>query len=178
VLSASTRETCNVSAVPSPRESRDGTRGESHGVTTFRLRRLDRCNSPIWPGAYAEEHKNYGAELEGFDYPYEVYRFQFFSHAVWLLRQHVYVRHEDFIPVPDEQGNPGLRGVSQARTPAARGSSGQPLISLRRRVFAAGLLGVHTFRSALLVLQASDARPGTLEIVAHRDMQRAAALAG
>jgi hypothetical protein len=71
-----------------------------------------------------------------------------------------------------------LKGVSQARTPAARRSSGQPLISLRRRVFAAGLLGVHTFRSALLVLQASDARPGALEIVAHCDVQRAAALAG
>jgi hypothetical protein len=31
----------------------------------------------ILPGAHAEEHKNYGAELEGFDYPYEVHRFQF-----------------------------------------------------------------------------------------------------
>ena len=50
--------------------------------------------------------------------------------------------------------------------------------SLRRRVFAAGLPGVDTFRSALLVLQASDARPGALEIVAHCDVQRAAALAG
>ena len=34
--------------------------------------------------------------------------------------------------------------------------------SLRRRVFAAGLPGVDAFRSALLVLQASDARPGAL----------------
>ena len=49
---------------------------------------------------------------------------------------------------------------------------------LRRRVLAAALLGVHTVRSALLVLQASDARPGALEIVAHHDVQRAAALAG
>ena len=49
--------------------------------------------------------------------------------------------------------------------------------SLCRRVFAAGLLGVHTFRSALLVLKAREARPGALEIVAHRDVQRAAALA-
>ena len=31
------------------------------------------------PGAYANEHKTYGAELEGFDYPYEVHRFQFKS---------------------------------------------------------------------------------------------------
>ena len=29
--------------------------------------------------AYAEEHKNYGPELEGFAYPYEVHRFQFTS---------------------------------------------------------------------------------------------------
>ena len=50
--------------------------------------------------------------------------------------------------------------------------------SLRRRVFAAGLPGVDAFRSALLVLQASDARPGALEIVAHSDVQRATALAG
>jgi hypothetical protein len=52
------------------------------------------------------------------------------------------------------------------------------IYSLRRRVFAAGLLGVDTFRSALFVLQASDARPGAVEIVADRDVQRAAALAG
>ena len=52
-----------------------------------------------------------------------------------------------------------------------------PLISLRRRVFAADLLGVCAFGSALLVLQTSDARPGALEIVAHCDVQRAAALA-
>ena len=38
--------------------------------------------------------------------------------------------------------------------------------SPRRCVFAAGLLRVHAIRSALLVLQASDARPGALEIVA------------
>src|SRR5580704_7915893 len=46
------------------------------------------------------------------------------------------------------------------------------------RVFAAGLLGVHAFRAALLMLQAGDARPRALLIVAHRDVQRAAALAG
>jgi uncharacterized lipoprotein YehR (DUF1307 family) len=33
----------------------------------------------ILPGANAEEHKKYGAELEGFDYPYEIHRFQFTS---------------------------------------------------------------------------------------------------
>jgi hypothetical protein len=46
------------------------------------------------------------------------------------------------------------------------------------RVFAAGLFGVHAFGAALFVLQTGDARPSTLEIVAHRDVQRAAALAG
>jgi hypothetical protein len=46
------------------------------------------------------------------------------------------------------------------------------------RVFAAGLLGVHAFRAALLMLQAGDARPAALLIVAHRDVQGAAALAG
>jgi pimeloyl-ACP methyl ester carboxylesterase len=30
-------------------------------------------------GAHAEEHKQYGAELEGFDYPHEVHQFQFTS---------------------------------------------------------------------------------------------------
>jgi pimeloyl-ACP methyl ester carboxylesterase len=30
-------------------------------------------------GAYAEEHKQYGPELEGFDYPYQVHQFQFTS---------------------------------------------------------------------------------------------------
>jgi hypothetical protein len=49
---------------------------------------------------------------------------------------------------------------------------------LRRRVFAAGLLGVHAFGTALLMLQAGDARPGALLIVTHRDVQRAAAFAG
>ena len=50
--------------------------------------------------------------------------------------------------------------------------------SLCRGIFAADLPGVDTFRSALFVLQASDARPGTLKIVAHCDVQRAAAFAG
>src|SRR5262249_56211459 len=50
--------------------------------------------------------------------------------------------------------------------------------SLRRCVFAAGLLCVRAFCSALLVLQASDACPGALQIVAHCDVQRAAALTG
>src|SRR5262249_15111866 len=50
--------------------------------------------------------------------------------------------------------------------------------SLRRCVFAAGPLGVRAFCSALLVLQASDACPGALQIIAHCDVQRAAALTG
>src|SRR6516164_6387515 len=50
--------------------------------------------------------------------------------------------------------------------------------SLRRCVFAAGLLCVRAFCSALLVLQASDACPGALQIIAHCDVQRAAALTG
>src|SRR6516165_6874688 len=50
--------------------------------------------------------------------------------------------------------------------------------SLCRRIFAADLPSVDTFRSALFVLQASDARPSTLQVVAHCDVQRAAALAG
>src|SRR5262249_19555353 len=50
--------------------------------------------------------------------------------------------------------------------------------SPRRSVFAAGLLRVRAFPSALLVLQASDAPPSALEIVAHGDVQRAAAFAG
>jgi hypothetical protein len=33
----------------------------------------------VLPAAYADEHKTYSAELEGFDYPYEVHRFQFTS---------------------------------------------------------------------------------------------------
>src|SRR5215467_6159999 len=50
--------------------------------------------------------------------------------------------------------------------------------SLRRCVFAAGLLCVRAFCSALLVLQASDACPSALQIIAHCDVQRAAALTG
>src|SRR6516162_4208194 len=50
--------------------------------------------------------------------------------------------------------------------------------SLRRCVFAAGLLCVRAFCSALLVLQASDACPGALQIIAHCDVQRAVALTG
>src|SRR5262245_56472885 len=49
---------------------------------------------------------------------------------------------------------------------------------LRRCVFAAGLLCVCAFCSALLVLQASDACPGALQIIAYCDVQRAAALTG
>src|SRR4051794_1693753 len=60
----------------------------------------------------------------------------------------------------------------------ARGGEPRGVRSLRRHVFGAGLLGVRTFRSALLMLQTSDARPGAFERVAHRDVQRAAALAG
>jgi len=43
---------------------------------------------------------------------------------------------------------------------------------------AAGLLCVRAFCSALLVLQASDACPGAFQIIAHCDVQRAAALTG
>jgi hypothetical protein len=47
----------------------------------------------ILPGAYAEEHKNYGAELEGFDYPYEVHRFQFTSQG-----DEVFMAYMDLLP--------------------------------------------------------------------------------
>jgi pimeloyl-ACP methyl ester carboxylesterase len=47
----------------------------------------------ILPGAYAEEHKNYGAELEGFDYPYEVHRFQFTSQE-----DEVFMAYMDVLP--------------------------------------------------------------------------------
>ena len=47
----------------------------------------------ILPGAYAEEHKNYGAELEGFDYPYEVRRFQFTSQG-----DEVFMAYMDVLP--------------------------------------------------------------------------------
>src|SRR5688572_18903764 len=46
------------------------------------------------------------------------------------------------------------------------------------RVLAAGLLGVHALAAAFLVLEAGDARPGALEVVLDRDVQRTAALAG
>jgi len=38
----------------------------------------------VLPAAYADEHKTYGAQLEGFDYPYEVHRFQFTSQGADL----------------------------------------------------------------------------------------------
>ena len=38
----------------------------------------------VLPAAYADDHKSYGAELEGFDYPYEVHRFQFTSQGTDL----------------------------------------------------------------------------------------------
>src|SRR5262249_35837690 len=60
--------------------------------------------------------------------------------------------------------------------PNPEGGAAAP--SLRRCVFAAGLLCVRAFCSALLVLQASDAYPGALQIIAHCDVQRAAALTG
>jgi pimeloyl-ACP methyl ester carboxylesterase len=43
--------------------------------------------------AYAEEHKKYGAELEGFDYPYEVHRFQFTSQG-----DEVFMAYMDVLP--------------------------------------------------------------------------------
>src|ERR1700682_5877111 len=67
------------------------------------------------------------------------------------------------------------RGADYRADAAAR-SSPMPARELFR-VFAAGLLGVHAFGAALLMLQAGDARPGALLIVAHRDVQRAAAFA-
>ena len=47
----------------------------------------------ILPGAYAEEHKKYGAELEGFDYPYEIQRFQFTSQG-----EDVFMAYMDVLP--------------------------------------------------------------------------------
>ena len=47
----------------------------------------------ILPDAYAEEHKKYGAELEGFDYPYEVRRFQFTSQG-----DEVFMAYMDVLP--------------------------------------------------------------------------------
>ena len=40
----------------------------------------------VLPAAYADEHehKTYGPQLEGFDYPYEVHRFQFTSQGADL----------------------------------------------------------------------------------------------
>src|SRR6516165_8311770 len=61
---------------------------------------------------------------------------------------------------------------------SAKSEQGTAAHSLRRCVFAAGLLCVRAFCSALLVLQASDACPGALQIIAHCDVQRAAALTG
>src|ERR1700737_928902 len=47
----------------------------------------------ILPGAYAEEHKKYGAELEGFAYPYEIQRFQFISQG-----EDVFMAYMDVLP--------------------------------------------------------------------------------
>src|ERR1700730_14624425 len=47
----------------------------------------------ILPSAYAEEHKKYGADLEGFDYPYEVHRFQFTSQG-----DEVFMAYMDVLP--------------------------------------------------------------------------------
>ena len=56
------------------------------------------------------------------------------------------------------------------------GVDGCSLTSTTR--IAAGLLCVRAFCSALLVLQASDACPGAFQIIAHCDVQRAAAFTG
>src|SRR6516164_3666301 len=66
-------------------------------------------------------------------------------------------------------------GGTLDRPPVCQGTASH---SLRRCVFAACLLCVRAFCSALLVLQASDACPGTLQIITHCDVQRAAALTG
>ena len=73
---------------------------------------------------------------------------------------------------------PGAIGAGGRGTAGVKADRKVLTHSLHRRVFAAALLGVGTFRSALFVLQASDARPSAVEIVAHRNVQRAAALAG
>jgi pimeloyl-ACP methyl ester carboxylesterase len=46
----------------------------------------------VLPAAYADEHKTYSAELEGFDYPYEVHRFQFTSQGADLAMAYMDVR--------------------------------------------------------------------------------------
>jgi pimeloyl-ACP methyl ester carboxylesterase len=46
----------------------------------------------VLPAAQAEEHKTYGAELEGFDYPYEVHRFRFTSQGADLAMAYMDVR--------------------------------------------------------------------------------------
>jgi hypothetical protein len=51
----------------------------------------------ILPSAYAEEHKKYGADLEGFDYPYEVHRFQFTSQG-----DEVFMAYMDVLPQQSE----------------------------------------------------------------------------
>src|SRR5262249_21509325 len=66
-------------------------------------------------------------------------------------------------------------GGTLDRPPVCQGTASH---SLRRCVFAAGLLCVRAFCSALLVLQASDACPGALQIITHCDVQSAAALTG
>jgi pimeloyl-ACP methyl ester carboxylesterase len=48
-------------------------------------------------GAYAEEHKQYGPELEGFDYPYQVHQFQFTSQGDNM--------HMAYMDVPPQQPN-------------------------------------------------------------------------
>jgi pimeloyl-ACP methyl ester carboxylesterase len=48
-------------------------------------------------GAYAGEHKQYGPELEGFDYPYQVHQFQFTSQGDNM--------HMAYMDVPPQQPN-------------------------------------------------------------------------
>src|SRR6516165_9189037 len=76
----------------------------------------------------------------------------------------------DLYPANDPKRHASFTSTAAIGRTAAR--------SLRRCVFAAGLLCVRAFCSALLVLQASDACPGALQIIAHCDVQRAAALTG
>jgi pimeloyl-ACP methyl ester carboxylesterase len=51
----------------------------------------------ILPPTYADEHKKYGPELEGFDYPYDLHRFQFSSQG-----EDVHMEYMDVLP---EQSN-------------------------------------------------------------------------
>ena len=68
------------------------TRGERHPSLRFVVVAIIGAMT-ILPSAYAEEHKKYGADLEGFDYPYEVHRFQFTSQG-----DEVFMAYMDVLP--------------------------------------------------------------------------------